>query len=481
MKTNHVELLQRLEQFQLDSPEATLPFSARLARENNWSATYTQRVIAEYKRFAFLAVAAGHPVSPSEDVDQAWHLHLTYTRNYWTVFCPEVLQTSLHHQPTQGGPTERDKFDDWYLRTLESYHACFGEEPPRDIWPAAETKRAAKPEYVRVDQRAHWIIPKPAWRFSPRLAALTNLLLLVAPGTGAAQRAGVNPFDWTGPQFLGFYAILCVVAFTTSFALRRALRLPEDTPNGVEPELEGYALAYLNGGHALTVNTAIANLANQGLVWLKGRDRIEATRERLETGHPLERALHSAARCAGGVPLNDVRVACKPIVASIADELKARGLVVADAQARKAVWLPLLLSLLLPVVGGIRIAIGLHRDRPVSFLVIFSVIAAVLLLLAFARRPLRSRFGDAVLKRLQARHAALRQLRRDTHSLAPAAFATAVGLFGLSALAGTQLDDLRRSLRSTDSSGCSTGCGSSGGGDGGGCGGGGCGGCGGGD
>ncbi len=125
MNAKHVELWQRLEQFQLDSAEAALPFSARLARENNWSPAYTQRVIAEYKRFAFLAAAAGHPVSPSEDVDQAWHLHLTYSENYWKVFCPGILGQPLHHQPTRGGVTERDKFQDWYARTLASYESFF--------------------------------------------------------------------------------------------------------------------------------------------------------------------------------------------------------------------------------------------------------------------------------------------------------------------------------------------------------------------
>src|SRR5437868_4896557 len=106
MNAKHVELLRRLEQFQLDSPEASFPFSARLARENNWSPAHTQRVIAEYRRFAFLAVAAGHPVSPSEDVDQAWHLHLTYSENYWKIFCPKILEQAFHHQPTRGGQSE---------------------------------------------------------------------------------------------------------------------------------------------------------------------------------------------------------------------------------------------------------------------------------------------------------------------------------------------------------------------------------------
>src|SRR5262245_43333513 len=113
MNTKHVELLRRLEEFQLDSPEAALPFSARLARENQWTANDAQRVINEYKRFAFLAVAAGHPVSPSENVDQAWHLHLTYTQDYWKIFCPEILGQPLHHQPTKGGHDEHEKFGDW--------------------------------------------------------------------------------------------------------------------------------------------------------------------------------------------------------------------------------------------------------------------------------------------------------------------------------------------------------------------------------
>ncbi|MDB6065553.1 MAG: hypothetical protein JWR26_1761 [Pedosphaera sp.] len=102
MNTKHAALLERLESFQLDSPEAALPFSARLARENNWFPAHAARVIKEYKRFAFLAIVAGHPVSPSEDVDQAWHLHLTFSENYWKVFCPQILGSPLHHHPTRG-------------------------------------------------------------------------------------------------------------------------------------------------------------------------------------------------------------------------------------------------------------------------------------------------------------------------------------------------------------------------------------------
>src|SRR5947199_354356 len=76
------------------------------------------RAIEEYRRFAFLAVAAGHPVSPSDAVDQVWHLHLLYTRSYWVQFCGEVLGKPLHHEPSTGGGGEAAKFDAWYGQTL---------------------------------------------------------------------------------------------------------------------------------------------------------------------------------------------------------------------------------------------------------------------------------------------------------------------------------------------------------------------------
>ena len=99
-----------VEEFSLDEPGAPYSFSARLARENRWSVGYARRVIEEYKRFALLAVASEHQVTPSEQVDQAWHLHLTYTESYWERFCGGVLGRPLHHQPTRGGDGEPAKF-----------------------------------------------------------------------------------------------------------------------------------------------------------------------------------------------------------------------------------------------------------------------------------------------------------------------------------------------------------------------------------
>jgi len=116
------ELWTRIEAFNIDGDDnVAFPFDVRLAQENGWSRDFARRVVDEYKRFVFLAMTAGHPVTPSDQVDQAWHLHLTYTRSYWQRLCGEVLPRPLHHDPTKGGDAEEHKFDDWYARTKESY------------------------------------------------------------------------------------------------------------------------------------------------------------------------------------------------------------------------------------------------------------------------------------------------------------------------------------------------------------------------
>ena len=162
MTPEQSHLFQRLRNYSLDQPEAQFSFSQRLARENCWSFMYTCRVVDEYKKFAFLAVVAGHPVTPSDQVDQVWHLHLTYTRSYWETFCSTILQTPLHHEPTEGGGSEHKKFVDWYTRTLASYRQFFGEAPPADIWPAPCDRFGTDLDFVRINLQHSWLLPKPA-------------------------------------------------------------------------------------------------------------------------------------------------------------------------------------------------------------------------------------------------------------------------------------------------------------------------------
>ncbi|MFZ4746687.1 MAG: glycine-rich domain-containing protein [Sphingomonas sp.] len=168
--------------------DAALSFAQRLARENGWNAAHAARVFEEYRRFCFLAVVARHQVTPSDAVDQAWHLHLTYSRDYWDHFCPDVLGRPLHHGPTAGGAAEQARYFAQYADTLKSYEAVFGDSPPADLWPSA-TRR------LNDDPRAR--------RVHPRDGIVLSKFILIALLALAALAGGVCVQLWQGTSSWG--------------------------------------------------------------------------------------------------------------------------------------------------------------------------------------------------------------------------------------------------------------------------------------
>lgn len=146
--------------YEIGPPGAAMPFAARLARENGWSAAHAARVIEEYKRFCFLAASAGHEVTPSDAVDQAWHLHLTYSRDYWDRFCPDVIGRALHHEPSSGGAGQGHHYFERYAETLRSYERVFGESAPADLWPKAARRLIDDPRARRIHPRDGFIVTR---------------------------------------------------------------------------------------------------------------------------------------------------------------------------------------------------------------------------------------------------------------------------------------------------------------------------------
>ena len=187
-------LYRRICAFAIDEGPAAHGFADRLADENGWPRRYTARVIAEYRKFLYLCATAGVPMTPSDQVDQAWHLHLTHTRSYWQRLCREVLPAPLHHEPTLGGCHERAKFHAWYERTLDAYRRAFGSEPPADVWPPARIRFGVDAHARRVHTRRCWVIPRPGrWlsRYRARIAVAVLLLAgcLLFLGCDSRQKA----------------------------------------------------------------------------------------------------------------------------------------------------------------------------------------------------------------------------------------------------------------------------------------------------
>ncbi|MFO1031653.1 MAG: hypothetical protein U1F60_11265 [Planctomycetota bacterium] len=219
-------LFDRLASFRIDPPGVALPFARRLAHENGWSRAFAERAVAEYRRFVWLAMRAGHPVTPSPAVDEVWHLHLCYTRSYWDELCGRVLGRPLHHGPTLGGAAEGAKFADWYARTLASYRQHFG-EPPADLWPAP-TERFLGGIPRKVSARSHWIVPKARVRAllggGARVAALALVMLLTAGCTDASTDSVVLV------GLLVVFAVFLVVFVLMAVRVRAAGRRSGNVP-----------------------------------------------------------------------------------------------------------------------------------------------------------------------------------------------------------------------------------------------------------
>jgi uncharacterized protein (TIGR04222 family) len=484
-------IAERMQRFELDEPQATFPFTRRLARDNLWSHVYAQRVVREYKRFALLAATCGRPVTPSDQVDQAWHLHLLYTESY-ARFCAEVLRVPLHHRPTQGGPDEALKFRAWYERTVELYRDRFGEPPPSDIWPPADQRFSEDMHHARVHTRRNWIVPRPAMLLvdlrartcarrgrlgSARLPAVAAVVACAA--TGCALIGTLPPFDLSGPESLTFFVILWALTYLLARRLTSAADEPEHV--AVTPKLDAYEVAYLAGGAELGTAAAIAGLVDRGCLRYDAADqRFRAeTHPHDDDVHHIELAVWNDVDAAKkqGRELSKVTRRAARLFDPIAYRLRALDLL----GERRAPG-PLLVASIAPVLGAIKVGLGIARDKPVAFLVLLCSVSAVVAWAQFGRRSHRSRRGDAVLVQLRTEHAHLELGRVGSDGgLYPAPLAVAlfgVAVLGISALADSAVAQLHDVFQRSQSSGSGHGGGGCGGGDGGGCGGGGCGGCG---
>ena len=155
------QLWQQLTRFEITRPTQAWTFEARLARENGWGLDRALAVVREYKRFLFLLLTLKHPLTPSEDIDTAWHLHLLYTKSYWDEFCATIARRPIHHLPSTGSPEDWEKFHRQYEQTLASYTAVFGEPPPRDIWPSTAKRFETAGQARWVNLNEVYIIPRP--------------------------------------------------------------------------------------------------------------------------------------------------------------------------------------------------------------------------------------------------------------------------------------------------------------------------------
>ncbi|WP_371168502.1 glycine-rich domain-containing protein [Aliiroseovarius sp. 2305UL8-7] len=108
-------------------------FASSLAKKNRWDSAFTERAIAEYRKFLFLSQVSETPVTPSIIIDKVWHEHMTYTREYWDVLCKDILGKPLHHEPGRT-PADTARHTEQFQKTRALYVLCFDQTPPDEFW-----------------------------------------------------------------------------------------------------------------------------------------------------------------------------------------------------------------------------------------------------------------------------------------------------------------------------------------------------------
>jgi len=229
-------IVELVKDFPIDSADSDLTFTGRLCREQaGWSLEFTERVVKEYLRFVTLVAVSDIPVTPSDEVDQAWHLHILYSQSYHEL-C-ELLGTGyLHHGPTKGGEVENSRFENQYLTTLETYRSVFGVEPPSDIWPSNEVRFNGGNVGIWVRPNTHIIFER-----GKIMKILNWLIILVVVGLlfssssafaseGAIAASGLAFLQW---ELLGLALLLLLILRAwVSLPVNRFARISADCGGG---------------------------------------------------------------------------------------------------------------------------------------------------------------------------------------------------------------------------------------------------------
>lgn len=451
MTVDHQALYQRLLDYELSDPAHVIGFNEHLMRSNGWTRAFALRAIEEYRKFVFLAMVADHQVTPSDQVDQVWHLHLLFSDVYWNDFCPRVLGRPLHHEPTRGGPHERARFQHLYRATLASYRQHFG-DPPLDLWPPLDVRFGRDLQMQRGPIRRGfrpWRRLRSWWS----VAAGAALLVLVSAAVAWADdgpEGGSIPLETLGQWLL--MAATFVIAFVTSYRVLRPLVFRPVRGDVCLP-LTNSELAYLAAGPDRVLELSLAELVLKGMIIPDVQSRsLVLQRDRVGPLHGVARSMVDVHRSQArpGSPVVTYAALMKPSQFTL-DPLRS--------SLQRQHLMPMGLAWLLAKFAGAALPLGIVTMALTSALgdaLLPKPVLAVLthpcvlpgvtgMVLALGGSPARTLLGDKVLEH--------QRLAEDDK----ADVLRRVALAGPAAMSGGRLDDLRDLINGVNADAASSG------------------------
>lgn len=123
METKALPTLAQVDAYPL--PDMLVP---RVAKEHDYSLADAANLVKEAKRMLYLSIASNQAISPSVEIDDAWHEMLMFTRFYREF--GDFIGGFIHHDPTPGPPDGGRLYE----KTKENYAKYFGEKPNSRYW-----------------------------------------------------------------------------------------------------------------------------------------------------------------------------------------------------------------------------------------------------------------------------------------------------------------------------------------------------------
>ncbi len=100
----------------------------QLVHRYHWDPTEAQEVLRKYKNFMILwgIKPGGLGLVPTREIDEVWHLHILFTKNY-TADCLHIFGSYKHHTPSLGSEDEQKALAAAYIQTAKLYEHHFKE------------------------------------------------------------------------------------------------------------------------------------------------------------------------------------------------------------------------------------------------------------------------------------------------------------------------------------------------------------------
>lgn len=272
----------------------------------------------------------------------------------------------------------------------------------------------------------------------------------------------LNIFDWHGTAFLALYGALFAIALVASLWIERASRPEGRSANIAGDDID--ALAWLTGGTIRFVDALLTRLLASGALKVAERNKLAVVRPDGGNSVAEQRILNLSSPFTYATAVRQIAADAEPVIA----RLQRNGLLLDAGELMRLRWLAALPLIALSGIGGIKLALGLGRDRPVGFLAVFLIFTLITIAIRWSTIDRRTGAARSTIRQQQGRQERLKRATTQDEA------ALGVALFGTVVLAGSGLDGFHRMRGSDGGSG-----GDSSSSDGG-CGGGGCGGCGGG-